>query len=178
MAGLSGTTTTAQTTAVQLDTNLATSNLSARKGDANYSDVQWWLEWYTDTGATAANATIAVTYNDSSTGNLNTVAIGGTVRASRMIGLNSLIPTASAGKYIMRVNSVTATTTGAVGSYGITATRYRAALYHPIAAQRFSATWAELGLPEIYNSSCLFPIVIAGTTSTGAIRGTGKILHG
>lgn len=178
MAGLSGTTTTAQTVGIQIDTNLATSNLSDRKGDANYSDIQWWLEWYTDTGATASNATISVTYNDSTTGNLNTTAIGGTVRASRMMSLNSLIPTAAAGKYIMRVNSVTAPTTGTAGSYGVTATRYRTAMYLPIANGRFTATWADAGLPEIYNSSCLFPVIIANTTSTGIIRGTGKILHG
>ncbi len=42
MGGLSGTTTPgAQNVDIDLDLLLGTSNLDARKGDANYSDVQW-----------------------------------------------------------------------------------------------------------------------------------------
>ena len=179
MGGLSGTSIAAQTVNVDIDANLATSNLSARKGDTNYSDIQWWLEWYTDTGATASNATVNVTYNDGTSGNLSVVAVGGTVRASRMIPLNSLVPTADAGKFIRDVNTVTlSASTGTAGSFGITATRYRAGVFCPVANGRFIAPWAALQLPEIFNSSCLFPIVIVNTTSTGAVRGTGKIIHG
>lgn len=181
MGGLSGTTTPgAQTVAIQLDTSGGTSNLSARKGDANYSDVQWWLEWYTATGATASNATVNVTYNDNSTGNLTAIAIGGTaIQATRMIPLNSLIPSADSGKFIMRVNSVTlSASTGTAGSFGVTATRYRAAVFMPVSNARFTANWADLGLPEIHNSSCLFGIVIANAVTSGVIKGTGKIIHG
>lgn len=176
---LVGNSTASQAVDLDMDLSLATSNLDARKGDANYSDVQWWLEWYADTGGTASNATVNVTYNDSTSGNLTTTAVGGTVRASRMIPLNSLIPAASSGKYIMRVNTVQlSASTGTAGNFGVTATRYRAAIYMPIANGRFTITWADAGLPEIPNSSCLFPVIIANTTSTGIIRGTGKIVHG
>lgn len=179
MGGLSGTVTTAQTVSMDLSTLLTTNNLDARKGDANYSDVQWWLEWYTDTGATASNATVNVTYNDGTSGNLSVVAVGGTVRASRMIPLNSLIPAADSGKFIRDVNTVTlSASTGTAGSFGVTATRYRGSLFIPAANARFTASWSDLGLPEIFNSSALFVIMIANTTSTGAIRATGKIIHG
>ena len=179
MGGLNGTLLTGQTVDVDINANLATSNLDARKGDSNYSDVQWWLEWYTDTGATASNATINVTFNDGTSNNLSVVAVGGTVRASRMIPLNSLIQAADAGKYIRDVNTVTlSASTGTAGSFGVTATRYRAALYKPVANARFTADWAGLGLPEIANSSCLMALQIAGTTTTGAVRATGKIIHG
>ena len=177
--GLVGNSTASQAVDLDMDLSLATSNLDARKGDANYSDVQWWLEWYADTGGTASNATINVTYNDTTSGNLTVVAVGGTVRAARMIALNSLIPSASAGKYIMRVNTVTlSASTGTAGNFGITATRYRAAIYLLTANARFTSTWAETGLAEVYNSSCLFPVIITAGTSTGIIRGTGKIVHG
>ena len=69
-------------------------------------------------------------------------------------------------------------TTGTAGSFGVTATRYRAALYKPLANARFTADWAGLGLPEIPNSSCLMLIQLAGATSTGTVRTTGKIIHG
>lgn len=179
MGGLNATLTTAQTVNLDLFANLANDNLDVRKGDANYSDVTWWMEWYADTGATASNATINVTYNDGTDGNLTTVAVGGTVRASRMIPLNGLIPAAASGKFIRDINTVTlSASTATAGNFGFTCTRYRAALYKPVANARFTADWAGLGLPEIANESCLFAIQIAGTTTTGAVRATGKIVHG
>lgn len=175
--GLSGTVITAQTATVDISANLATSNLDARKGDANYSDVQWWLEWYADTGATSPNITVNVTYDTGSSGNLTTFAPGTSRRASFMYPLNSLIP--SGGSFIRAVNTVTlSSTTGGAGNFGITATRFRGAMLLPAANSRFTATWADLGLPEIANSSCLFAIQIANSTSTGTLRGTGKIIHG
>ena len=179
MGGLNATLTTAQTVNLDLFANIALDNLDARKGDANYSDVQWWIEWYADTGATASNATINVTYNDGTSGDLTVVAVGGTLRASRMIPLNGLIPAAAAGKYIRDINTVTlSASTATAGNFGFTATRYRAALYMPIANARFTSDWAGLGLPVIPNESCLFAVVIAGTTNTGTLRAAGKISHG
>lgn len=177
--GLSGALTTAQTVNMDLSTLLDTNNLGARKGDANYSDVQWWLEWMADTGATASTVTVNVTYNDGTAGNLTSQAIAATRRASFMLPLNSLIPAAASGKFIRGINTVTLTTsTASVGNIGVTATRYRAALYQPIANARFTADWAGLGLPEIANSACLFGVQVASTTSTGAVKATGKMVHG
>ena len=179
MGGLNGTLATAQTVNLDLFANLASDNLTERAGDANFSDVTWWLEWYTDTGSTAVTATVNVTYNDGSTGNLTGISLAATRRATLMIPLNGYIPAASAGLYIRCVNSVTlSATTGSAGNFGVTATRYRAALYQPIANARFTADWAGLGLPTIPNSACLAIIQIAGTTSTGTVRATGKIVHG
>lgn len=179
MGGLNGTLTTAQTVNVDISANLGTANLDARKGDANYSDVQWFLEWYTDTGGTAVTATVNVTYNDGTSGNLTGISLAATRRASFMQPLNGLIPAADSGKFIRDVNTVQlSATTGAAGSFGVTATRYRGAFYKPLANARFTSDWASLGLPEIHNSSCLFFVQIANATSTGIVRATGKISHG
>ena len=179
MGGLNGTLTTAQTVNLDLNTLLATNNIDTRKGDANYSDVQWWLEWYTATGATAVTATIAVTYNDGTTGNLSALSLASSRPASHMISLNSLIPSAQSGKFIRGIVSVTlSATSGTAGNFGVTATRPRMTLSSPIANFKFIADWAQLGLPEIYNSSAIFPIVLTSTTSTGTVRGGGKIAHG
>ena len=178
MGGLNGTLTTAQT--VDLDLNaLTANNVVARRGAADYSDVQWWLEWYTPTGGTAVTATVSVTYNDGSTGNLSPISLAATRPVGFMQQLNSFIPAADSGKFIRDVNSVTlSATTGTAGNFGVTATRYRAALYQPVANARFTADWAGLGLPEIPNSACLFCIQSTTQTTTGAVRATGKILHG
>ena len=179
MGGLNGTLTTAQSVNLDLNTLLATDNIAKRKGDANYSDVLWWLEWYTATGATAVTATIAVTYNDGTTGNLSALSLVSSRPASHMIPINSLIPSAQSGKFIRGIVSVTlSATSGTAGNFGVTATRPRMTLSAPIANHKFIADWAQLGLPEIYNSSAIFPIVLTPTTSTGTVRGGGKIAHG
>lgn len=179
MGGLNGTLTTAQSVNLDLNTLLATDNIDTRKGDANYSDVQWWLEWYTATGVTAVTATIVVTYNDGTTGNLSVLSLAATRPASHMIPLNSLIPSAQSGKFIRGIVSVTlSATTGTAGNFGVTVTRPRMTLSSPFANFKFIADWAQLGLPEIYNSSAIFPIVLTSTSSTGTVRGGGKIAHG
>ena len=180
VGGLVGNVTTVQTvTGLDLSSLLATSNLDARKGDANYSDVQWWAEWYTDTGATASNATVSATFNDGTVANLSVFAAGGTLRAGRLIPLNNLVASAQAGKFIRGINSVTlSASTGTAGNFGFTATRPRMTMPLPLANKMEVFDWAQLGLPEIFNSSCLFPIELCSTTTTGTVRGGGKIAHG
>ena len=178
MGGLNGTLTTAQT--VGIDFNGATAdNMAERIGDADCSDIQWWLEWYTDTGATVTTATVAVTYSDGTTGNLTGVSLAATRRASFMQSLNGLIPAGVAGKFIRAVNTVTlSASTGTAGNFGVTATRLRGTLFMPIANAKFSADWASLPINTIPNSACPFIAVLASTTTTGTLRGGGKIAHG
>ncbi len=179
MGGLSGILTTAQTVNLDVHANLATANLDARKGDANYSDIQWWMEWFVDTGATVATATVNVTYNDGSSGNLAAISLAATRRASFMQALNGFIPAADSGKYIRDVNTVTlSATTGTAGSFGFTATRPRMTMPILLASKLEIFDWAALGLPEIFNASCLFAVQMASTTSTGIVRSSGKISHG
>jgi len=178
MGGLNATLLTAQTVSLNLN-GVTADNMVARIGDANFSDVQWWAEWYTDTGATASNATIAVTYNDGSSGNLTVVAVGGTVRAGRMIPLNNLIPAAAAGKFIRSIDTVTlSASTATAGNFGFTASRPRMTMPLLLANKMEIFDWAQLGFPEIFNSSCLWPIELCSTTTTGTVRGGGKIPHG
>jgi hypothetical protein len=174
VSGASGTITTAQTTGVACD--LTTSNPgSDRIGAADYSDVSWFLEVHTDMGATGVNATVNVTYDDASTGNLAAIALGATPRRGRMYPLISAV----AVRRIRGVNSVTlSATTGNAGNFGITATRQRTAVSAPVANFPVISDWAQLGLPNVPNDSCLSMIMLCSTTSTGTVRGQGKIAHG
>lgn len=179
MAGLNGTLTTAQTVNLDLDALGPTDNVTTRKGDSNYSDVQWWMEWHADTGGTAVTATVNVTFNDGTSANLSAISLAATRRAAFMQPLNSFIQAADSGKYIRDINSVTlSATTAAAGNFGFTATRYRGSVFAPISNARYKDDWAALGLPEIPNSSCLFGILLPGATNTGAVRATGKLAHG
>lgn len=174
VAGASGTVTTAQTTGCAID--LTTTTPSAdRRGASNYSDVSWFLEIYTALGSTGVNATVAVTYDDGSTGNLAPIALGATPRQGRMYPLVSAV----AGRYIRGVVSVTlSASTGTAGNFGITATRQRTVMVAPVANFPTVSDWAALGLPELPNDSCLSMIMLCSTTSTGTVRGQGKIAHG
>lgn len=171
MAGLSGTVTTAQGAL-----NLLTTDPGAdRRGDANYSDLQWWLEIYTALGATGVNATVNVTYDDGSTGNLAAIALGATPRQGRMYPLTPAV----AGRFIRAVNSVTlSATTGTAGNFGITVTRPRVSVATLIANKTEIFDWAMLGQARVPNDSCLFMLCVCSTTSTGTFRGQGKIAHG
>jgi hypothetical protein len=172
MGGLSGTVVTAQNVGLDL---LTLGLPAARRGDANFSDVQWFLEWFADTGATASNATINVTYDDGSVGNLALIAVGATVRNSRMLPLNP----AANGRYIRGVNTVTlSASTATAGNFGVTATRMRAVIPMPLANFTTVMEWAQLGLPEVPNDACLMLNVITSTTTTGTLRAGGKLIHG
>lgn len=177
MGGLLLNTTTPQTVTGMDLLTLAPS--ADRIGSPDYSDLQWWLEVYTDGGATASNATINVTYDDGSTGNLNVQAVGGTIRVGHMFALTPLIPTGSQGKYIRGINSVTlSASTTVAGNFGFTCTRPRTTAPLSIANKAEVFDWAALGLPEIPNDSCLSLVMLPSTTTTGTLRGGGKIAHG
>ena len=175
MGGLVGNVTTAQN--VNLD--LATLGVPAnRLGAVDYSDIQWWLEWYTATGATASNATVNVTFSDGSTGNLAAIAVGGTaMAASRIL---KLITNHASGLDIKGVNTVTlSASTGTAGNFGVTATRHRTMMSTGgVANVAANFDYAQLGMPKIQNDACLFGVVMCTATSTGTMKGYGKILHG
>jgi hypothetical protein len=177
MGGLNGTLLTAQTVGIDLLTiNAGGAVPAARRGDANYSDITWFLEWYTSTGATASNATVNVTYDDGSTGNLAVIAVGGTAIAASQC--RPLVPAVN-GRFIRGVNNVTlSASTGTAGSFGVTATRQIAGMSVPVANKIEVFDWAQLGLPEIPNDACIAGMLMSTATSSGTIKGQGKVIHG
>lgn len=176
MGGLSAILTTTQTIS---GADLLTAGVpAARLGAADYSDVQWFLECYGDTGATASNLTINVTYGDNTTGNLNVIGVGNTLRAGRMLPLTPLIPTGQQGKRIRAINNCFASaSTGTAGNFGFTCTRQRTGKAFGLAGTPTTLTWID-GLAESPNDSCNFFVINCATTSSGTLRGQGKIAHG
>jgi hypothetical protein len=177
--GLSLNVTTAQPIA-GLDIGPTGLNLvAARRGAASFAEIQWYLEVYADGGATASNATVTVTYDDGSSNTLNPIAVGGTLRAGRLIPLTPFIPTAQQARTIRGVTNVTLSAlTGTAGNVGFTATRAIAPLPLPLANKSEVLGWAELGAMQIPNDACLQLVMLTSATTTGALRGGGKIAHG
>ena len=175
--GLVGNVTTDQAVGLDLNDLLASSNLAARIGDADYSDVQWWLEWYANTGSTASSATVNVTYADGSTGNLSPISLTATRPIAHMLSLNVYRPS-GVGGFIRGVNTVKlSVSSGTAGNFGVTATRLRAGVFAPVANAKFSGNWADLPINEIPQQACLMLSVLTPTTSSGTVRGGGKVSH-
>lgn len=177
MGGLSGIVATAQTIGIDLLTLAGTNNINARKGASDYSGVDWFMEWYTATGATVATPVINVTYDDGSTGNCNVWVLGATalpasVAANRRY---QLIP-AVAGRQIRGLNTITMPTTGAAGNFGFTAVRKLASVVSPaIAYREEKVTFDKAHAPVIEDQACLTFSGTMTATSSGVF--TGRIVQ-
>ena len=178
MGGLVLNVTTTQTTNLPLDLDALA--LSANRiGDPNYGDIQTWLEVYAAGGATASNATINVTFHNNTTGDLSTQAVGGTIAVGNCFSMDALRTVAQQGLNIKRINSVTlSASTGTAGNFGFTFTRPRAYLPTQLSNKSELFDWAQVGLPSVPNGSCLQFMVVPSTTSSGTLRGGGKIAQG
>lgn len=176
MGGLSGTVTTSQT--VSVDVSGSSNNLANRRGASDYSDVQWWIEIYTAIGTTAQTLTVTYT-NAAGTGSqTTTVTIGATTnsqnRASRAIPIIG-----SGGEFIQSIQSVQlAGSTGTAGNFGVTATRLLTGLSLGLANNSTVYDWQSLGFPRVHDDACIFMICLPGSTSTGAIYGSAKLVQG
>lgn len=172
MGGLNGTLTTAQT--VDVTVAGAGNNMVARRGDADYSDVEWWLEWYTATGATAATATVTYTNAAGTTGRTTTVALAASIGASRRLPILG-----AAGEFIQSVQTVTlSVSTGTAGSFGVTASRMRTNMSLGLANAGQVADWQMLGLPKIDDEACLELLVIPNAANTGQLYGAMTLIQG
>lgn len=166
MGGLSGTVTTAQ------NVNSNTALTFPARGAAAANACEWFLEWYTDTGATGVNATVAVTHTDATTANI-VIALSATTRAGR------LYPIVSPGKVISQINTVTlSATTGTAGNFGVTCGRRIAGTSMGIVAANVPAQPREAILEEIPNDACLWRVMHCSTTSTGDQRGSFTLVQG
>ena len=173
MGGLNGTLTTVQT--VGVDCSLTTSNLVERIGAADYSDIEWGLDVYTATGATIATPTFAVTFNDNSTGVAGIInAPSGTVTLPASAQTNRRFQI-QGSKPIKSIQSMTlSASTGTAGNLGVTAVRKLALIESILANKTEVYDYAKLGLPKIFDQSCLtFSCLIQGSSSgfiTGSVR--------
>jgi hypothetical protein len=144
---------------------------------ADASNVEWWAETYTDIGTTGGVVTF--TY-DSPTSSVQTTTItmGGTSPLNQDSRAQRIIP--NAGHPIVGIKNFRFTTsTGTAGSWGVTATRRLSPFLNmgqPNVGNSFD--FAQLGLPRVYEESCIMFITLDSTTSTGVVEATAKLIAG
>ena len=169
MGGLNGTLTTAQTVGISAD------SLRGTRAAADLSNVQWWLEIYTDIGTTATTGTITyVSDTDASTQTITGFAIGGASpanRAGRMFLIQPL-----AGHPIRSITSFQQVATTAVaGNYGFVATVPLASAVCPLASMAVQLDWMALPIARLHQDTCIAMIVQCLTTSSGTIVGFASV---
>jgi hypothetical protein len=158
---LNGTLTTAQAT-----------NTPAIPAPYTATETRWYLEWYTDTGATAVTATVAFTRADATTGTV-AVALAATMRAGRKLEFSS-----STTSPIASVQSVTlSATTGAAGAFGVVA-EVPLPLRMGTASANFYGEFEGLIRIVPRSSPCISTNILCTTTSTGAVDGGFGLMAG
>lgn len=175
MGGLNGSLTTAQTVNLDIHTNIATNNLAERVGQANYSEIEWYLEWYTVTGATVSTPTAQVTFDDGTTGSVNIWVLGATALPSSVAASRRYKLAPTNGKFIRSVQTVTlSASTGTAGSFGVTAVRRLAEFECTVANALQVLDWSILAAPKIADQACVTLSQMCITTTTGATQGSIK----
>ena len=160
MGGLSGTVLTAQTVGLAVP--------GGREALADLSNVEWYVECYTDLGTTSRTLTVAYTNTASVGGSVN-VTIPASYRAGNML---RVVPT-TAGDIIQTINTCTlSATTGTAGNFGFTCLVRLAHANSTFGFRTKGSNAFQTGLPIVSNNAC---IAFAGLFSGNAVDTLGSI---
>jgi hypothetical protein len=166
MGGLSGTSVAAQTVNVSIP--------ASRGANVGGEGLEWFLEWYTDTGATGVNCTVSYTDQGDVAGRTVVVAVPATCRASRLLPIPP-----NAAQQIKSIQNVTlSASTLAAGSFGVTCARRLGDTAVAVTNQISRAGVFDLGLPRVYDDACLWLVNLVSTTTTGNANGTLQLIQG
>ncbi len=147
-----------------------------RSGAALGEGVELWGEVYTAPGATGATWTVSYTDQNGNSGNnatythpANAESVGQMFRFTLAAGDNG----------VRAVASFTASaSSGTAGDIGITLVRRIAEIPIMLANVAQLADAVALGLPRIYDDSCLAAMVQCSATNTGLIQGSLVLAQG
>jgi hypothetical protein len=152
------------------------SNMVERVGRDDFSDVQWFLEWYTTTGSNPVTVDLSyvtkgwVSYPQ----NMAMLSLPASVGASRLyplVGIN--------GEPMMGIDAIRlSASTGTAGNFGITAMRPLGMLSNILPQTVYEHDWQTLPLTKIPSQACVFPVAYPTGSTTGIIGGTIEVVQG
>lgn len=159
------------TSATVHNLTVATPALATRIGEPDYSELQWWIgAWLTGT-STATTATLSCTLYDIATGTTSTANVTyalSTGAAGMQFRCWQLIP--PQGKTIVSIIS-SAGSVALNSTMMLFCTRTIASLALYVSNMGESATWGEMGMPEVDNDACLAFIHANGVSQNHFLQG-------
>lgn len=142
------------------------------------SDLELWLEVYTNIGATGFNITVNYTKSDNTTTSYTQTLTGGEMNATTPLMLN--IPPGG----IKSIQSIQlSVSSGTAGNFGLSLYRSICEISQPrgttftIPTTRYSYDWTKTGLARIEPGSAVAIFANAVSTTTGAINGSLNLIR-
>jgi hypothetical protein len=161
---------------VNLDLATLGDNIAQRKGRADYSSVQWWLETYGGGGTSGTFLTVTYTNHLGQTGLTLSMSLPANWRIGALLPIIQNNPT---GDFIRAIESVKLSGSMNVNStFGVLATVQRTEISTPVTNVGTLLDWSQLGMPLVYDSSCLMFIGNASGTTLGALSGAITLVQG
>lgn len=144
MGGLSGTSLLAQTVGLVVP--------GGRGAFSDLSNVEWYVECYSQLGTTSVTLTISYTNTSSVSGQIVTITIPASLRVGNML---RIVPTIS-GDIIQSIDSCQLSgSTGGVGNFGFT-NLIRLSVVNSVFGFKTKASNAfQTGLPVVINNACI-----------------------
>jgi len=143
-----------------------------RTADALGADVELWIEYIT---ATTTSVTVTATYTDQAgaTGNSATVVSAAASAAGQMQPFNL-----AAGDTGVRSVQSDAHATMTAGTYQLVLMRRLAEIPIPVTNSGNVLDAFDLGMPRVYDDSCLALMMVSGAVATGIIHGSVLLAKG
>lgn len=146
------------------------------KGLAEGWGVECWIEIYTAPGATGATWTVSYTDEANNAGNSGTYTHPANAET---VGQMCPVTLAAGDQGVRAVASLTCSvSSGTAGDVGITLLRRLATITVPTANVGQTLDAIALGMPRIYDDSCLAVMIQASGTTGGVIVGGYNLIQG
>jgi hypothetical protein len=139
--------------------------------------LEWWLDIYADIGTTARVITFTYT-GPSASGQTCTLSYGGSSPLNQDSRSFRILPTTEGSAIVSIQTFSPAATTGAAGSWGITARRKLTQVNMGQPNVGVDKDFAGIGMPRVGNNACIEYMVLSSTTSSGVIDGWVNVIQG
>lgn len=142
------------------------SRVSLNGGSANYTGLELWAEMVT---AATGNQAVTVTYtNDAGTGGRTTGAVG--IGAAPTVGRCWPLPLQAGDKGVQLISNIQGTVASA-GTFNVNVLRPLADIYIDVASKTVVQTFAELGFPELFDTSAIYALLMSPSgTAMGTLQ--------
>jgi hypothetical protein len=164
-------------------TALATTTFSSQPSYAgrlpngtDYGNLEILLEINTAVSATATNVSVAYTKEDGTTGRTTGASASLSGFTNKRI---VMLPLQAGDKGVQKIESVTVGgTVATTGTFNVVVARRLAEFDVRVVNGADLQAWDALGAPQVFDTSCFWPVIIPDATSTGFVTLGFSVING